>query len=115
LALSGVSTNVLTSEKDPTTATDVPANNQNAQTVEMHVTSSGFSPATLTVKKGVPVRWVIKGDAVTGCTSKIIVPSLNISQNINQGDNVITFTPTQTGDIPFSCWMGMVRGKFIVQ
>lgn len=116
-ALSGVQTNVLTSQKETpaVVAKNSPADNANAQVVEMHVTASGFSPATLTIKKGVPVKWVIKGDAVTGCTSKIIVPSLNISQSITQGDNVIQFTPDKTGEIPFSCWMGMVRGKFIVQ
>jgi sulfite exporter TauE/SafE/copper chaperone CopZ len=84
------------------------------QIVEMHVTSSGFSPSILRLKKGVPVRWVIKGDAITGCTNKIIVPSLGISQALSSGDNVVNFTPDKVGEVPFSCWMGMVRGKFIV-
>lgn len=65
-------------------------------------------------KKGVPVRWVIKGDNITGCTNKIIIPSLGISQALNAGDNIVRFTPNKAGEIPFSCWMGMVRGKFVV-
>ena len=85
------------------------------QIVEMHVTNAGFSPSTLHVKKGVPVRWVIKGDGVTSCTNKIIVPSLKISQSIGAGDNIVNFKPDKIGEIPFSCWMGMVRGKFIVE
>ncbi|MCX6762104.1 MAG: sulfite exporter TauE/SafE family protein [Candidatus Moranbacteria bacterium] len=85
------------------------------QIVEMHVTNAGFSPSVLHLKKGVPVRWVIKGDSITGCTSKIIIPSLGISQALSSGDNVVTFTPDKIGEIPFSCWMGMVRGKFIVE
>jgi len=85
------------------------------QVVEMHVTNAGFSPSVLQIKKDVPVRWVIKGDNVTSCTSKIIVPSLKISQSIGSGDNIINFTPDKVGEIPFSCWMGMVRGKFIVE
>ncbi|HCP08447.1 MAG TPA: hypothetical protein DIT25_01460 [Candidatus Moranbacteria bacterium] len=85
------------------------------QTVEMRVTNSGFSPNTLRVKKGVPVRWVIKGDQVSSCTNRIIIPSLKISKNISKGDNIVEFTPTKAGEIPFSCWMGMVRGKFIVE
>ena len=83
--------------------------------VEMHVTSAGFSPSVLRIKKGVPVRWVIKGDSVTSCTNKIIMPSLGISQSLSPGDNIVNFTPDKTGEIPFSCWMGMVRGKFIVE
>ena len=81
----------------------------------MHVTTQGFEPNVLKLKKGVPVRWVIKGDNITGCTSKIIVPSLNISQPLVSGDNIVEFTPQKAGEIPFSCWMGMVRGKFIVE
>jgi plastocyanin domain-containing protein len=52
---------------------------------------------------------------VTSCTSKIIIPSLNITKSISSGQNVINFTPTaSSGEIPFSCWMGMVRGKFVI-
>lgn len=85
------------------------------QVVEMRVTNSGFSPATLKIKKGVPVKWIVKGDQLSGCTNKIIVPSLKISKPLKSGDNIIEFTPTESGTIPFSCWMGMVKGKFIVE
>lgn len=85
------------------------------QLIEMHVTSAGFSPNVLRLKKGVPVHWVIKGDAITGCTNKIIVPSLGILQALSSGDNIVNFTPDKVGEVPFSCWMGMVRGKFIVE
>lgn len=118
LALSGVQLSVLSSGKNEGSISNgevEPPKNSNEQVVEMHIISSGFRPATLMVKKGVPVRWVIKGDAVTSCTNKIIVPSLNISKNISYGENIIEFTPNKTGEIPFSCWMGMVRGKFLVE
>lgn len=85
------------------------------QIIEMHVNSSGFSPSTFRIKKNVPVRWVVKGDQLSGCTNKIIIPSLKISQSLKAGDNIIEFLPTKSGTIPFSCWMGMVQGKFIVE
>lgn len=111
LALVGASENIF-SRQDKTeknTKTDGVE-----QIVEMHITGKGFEPSVLKIKKGVPVRWVIKGDSITGCTNKIIIPSLGISQALNTGDNIVTFTPNKNGEIPFSCWMGMVRGKFIV-
>ena len=77
--------------------------------------SSGFSLSTLHLKKGIPVRWKIYGDQVSSCTNKIIVPSLNISKKISNGENVVEFIPDTVGEIPFSCWMGMTRGKFIVE
>lgn len=89
--------------------------NKQAQEIEMHVTSWGFQPNVFKIKKDTPVKWIIKGDRITGCTEKIIVPGLNIAKTLNSGDNIIMFTPSQPGEIPFSCAMGMVRGKFVVE
>ena len=116
LALVGVSGNVFGDQSNQKEQMGTAKTDVAEQVVEMHVTNAGFSPNTLHLKKGVPVRWVIKGDSVTSCTNKIIVPSLKISQSISSGDNVVNFTPPdKVGEIPFSCWMGMVRGKFIVE
>ena len=114
-ALFGVSENVFSNAKSTKQVEQKQQPTGEKQTVEMHVTTQGFEPNVLKLKKGVPVRWVIKGDNITGCTSKIIVPSLNISQPLVSGDNIVEFTPQKAGEIPFSCWMGMVRGKFIVE
>ena len=120
LALQGVSTNVISSGENGGSISirevEPPSQaNGDQQVVEMHVLSSGFSPATLKIKKGVPVKWVVKGDQLSGCTNKIIVPSQKISKALTKGDNIIEFTPINSGTIPFSCWMGMVTGKFIVE
>ncbi len=92
--------------------TEIPANEQ---VVEMHVTYNGFEPQTMKIKNGIPVKWVIYGDQVTGCTNHIVVPSINISTPVSSGETVVRFTPQEKGTINFSCWMGMVRGKFIVE
>jgi len=82
----------------------------------MHVTASGFEPSILKVKKGVPVKWQIYGDDLTGCTNKIIIKSLNVKAELDSGENIVRFTaPEKAGTLNFSCWMGMVRGKFIVE
>jgi sulfite exporter TauE/SafE/copper chaperone CopZ len=90
-------------------------NQENVQVVEMTVGYYGFSPNVFNVKQGIPVKWIIKGENVTGCTNEIIMPSANIKKKIQPGENIIEFTPTGTGTINFSCWMGMTRGKFIVK
>ena len=119
LALWGVKNNVAgdaPAPKQVSSAVDGSlSSNASAQTVEMHVTNRGFEPNILTVKSGIPVRWVIQGDQVSGCTNRIVVPSFDISKNIRYGENVVSFTPIQRGEIAFSCGMGMVRGKFIVE
>jgi sulfite exporter TauE/SafE/copper chaperone CopZ len=95
-------------------ATEAVANN-NIQEITMTVDTKGFTPNIFKLKKGVPVRWVINGSQISGCTSEIIVPELGINKKLVKGRNVVEFTPDKMGTIGFSCWMGMVRGKFIVE
>ena len=87
---------------------------QNAQEVQMTQSRSGYSPNIFTIKKGQPVKWIIKSTTSLHCTAYLVVPKYGISKSLRTGENIITFTPTQVGEIPFSCSMGMYRGKFIV-
>ncbi|MCF7861886.1 sulfite exporter TauE/SafE family protein [Candidatus Woesearchaeota archaeon] len=84
------------------------------QIIEMDVLRTGWSPDTFTLQKDVPVKWVINGKEITGCNNAIQVPKLGLEFDIKQGIQTIEFTPTQSGVIPWSCWMGMIHGTFIV-
>ena len=84
------------------------------QVINTSANSNGYEPNYFIVEKGRPVNWVISGDTVTNCNSEIVIPDLNISQKIKEGYNIIKFTPMETGELGFSCWMGMLDGKFIV-
>lgn len=84
------------------------------QVVKMAQKGNGYFPNTFTIEKGKPVQWVIDSQSAFSCASSLVVPSLGISKNLKSGENIITFTPTETGEINFSCSMGMYRGKFIV-
>jgi sulfite exporter TauE/SafE/copper chaperone CopZ len=86
---------------------------QNIQTVEMEVDWT-FSPSEFVVKKGIPVEWNIYGKNLTGCSNEVIIPSLGIRKKLQPGPNKVEFTPQKAGILPFSCWMGMLRGRFIV-
>lgn len=86
----------------------------NTQEVRMTQSSNGYSPNQFTVKKGNTVKWIINSENQYSCASYIIMPAYNISRPLKAGENIIQFTPTQTGEISFSCSMGMYRGKFTV-
>lgn len=85
------------------------------QEIKMDVLASGWSPNKFVLKKGVPVKWVINGKQITGCNNAIQVPKLGLNFKIKEGLQTIEFTPNEEGTIPFSCWMGMIRGNFIVK
>ncbi|VVB53633.1 Cytochrome C biogenesis protein transmembrane region [uncultured archaeon] len=92
-----------------------PSSPSNYQEIRMDVTASGFSPNKFVLKRGVPVKWIINGKQLTGCNSAIKVPSLGLQFNVKEGLQTIEFTPNDAGTIQWSCWMGMLRGVFVVQ
>jgi sulfite exporter TauE/SafE/copper chaperone CopZ len=84
------------------------------QTVTIGLASGRYEP--IIVQKGVPVKWVIKaeGGDINGCNNSIVVPKLGLKKDLATGDNVIEFTAEESGVIPYSCWMGMIRSKITV-
>ena len=84
------------------------------QLAHMSVDSRGYSPASFTVRKGVPVKWVIDGQNVFGCQGSLVAPKIAVQRTLEKGKNVIEFTPKEVGRIAFSCSMGMFQGEFNV-
>ena len=84
------------------------------QVVRMTENSNGYSPNEFSIKKDVPVRWIIDAKAPYSCASVILVPKLKIQKFLSAGENTVEFTPTETGALPFSCSMGMYTGVFNV-
>lgn len=109
LANTGISLTALESAKNSQLAEST----NGSQTVKMDIDWS-FRQNQFTIKKDIPVRWEINGINVSGCSNEIVIPALNIRKKISKGLNVIEFTPKVEGTLPFSCWMGMLNGRFIV-
>ncbi|MDP2708867.1 MAG: sulfite exporter TauE/SafE family protein [bacterium] len=84
------------------------------QVVRMKELSSGYSPNSFTIQQGVPVKWIIDAQAPYSCAASLTLPKYNIRKNLVKGENIIEFTPKETGRLPFSCSMGMYTGVFNV-
>ncbi|MFA6005435.1 MAG: sulfite exporter TauE/SafE family protein [Patescibacteria group bacterium] len=116
LSLAGVSfPNLAVPSARQQEVTNEPVVKNGVQEIVMTVDGRGYSPSFFKVKKGVPVRWIIKGENVYGCQGYLVAPRMNVQQALKPGDNVIEFTPTENGTLPFSCGMGMYRGQFQVE
>lgn len=100
---------------NPRAASDPNVTMENGvQVVKMSEGSRGYFPNKFTIKKDVPVRWVINAENPYSCASFLVVPKLNIEKTLKAGENIIEFTPQQEGRINFSCSMGMYTGYFKV-
>lgn len=86
----------------------------------VQVAYSTLSPGgypSIRVKEGVPVRWVITAPegSVNGCNYKLFIQAYDLEHEFHEGENVIEFTPTESGTVPFSCWMGMLQGNIYIE
>ncbi len=86
----------------------------NAQIVNMTQLVSGYKPNKFTIKKDIPVKWIIDSKDSGSCAASISMPKKNIRKNLKPGENIIEFTANEAGDLTFTCAMGMYSGKFTV-
>jgi len=75
-----------------------------------------YTYPSITVEAGRPVRWEIHAPPqnINGCNNKIFIHEYGIVHSFAPGKNVIEFTPTKPGKVPYTCWMGMIPGMITV-
>lgn len=94
--------------------------NNDAEVVDnVQVVNSTLQPSrypNITVQAGIPVKWVIDAPegSINGCNNRILIQDYDIEYTFHTGENVIEFTPTNTGTVRYSCWMGMIQGNIFV-
>ena len=99
----------------PNMSVAAPASRSGVHVVRLTQDGYGYHPQTVTVERGRPVRLIITSTNPYSCASSLVIPKLNVQKNLQSGENIIEFTPTEVGTIPFSCSMGMYRGAIIVR
>lgn len=86
-----------------------------AQAATIDVMPTGYSPTYLQVKAGTPVQLTLNAKGGLGCTSIFRIPQLGIQESLQQSPTkVVKFTPTQPGELTYTCGMGMYRGTIDV-
>jgi len=89
---------------------------KHVQKLTVTVDGGKYSPALISVKKGMPVELTFKGGKNVSCGSTVVFKSLKQSKDIPVGKSVtFKFTPKNAGTIDFTCGMGMYDGKVIVK
>lgn len=86
---------------------------------DVQLVSSRLQPGqypTITVQADIPVKWTIDAPAgsINGCNYKMLLQEYGIEYAFHEGENIIEFTPTDTGTFFYTCWMGMIRGSIVV-
>ena len=80
------------------------------------IVKGGYTPDVIVVKRGIPVRINFYRDETAECSDTIVFGDFNIRKPLPAFKTTpLEFTPEKSGEYTFTCGMGMMRGKLIVE
>lgn len=107
---------VVAAEAKPREEARAPIEKPKAQTARVIVTEQGYKPDSIRLRRGIPARVTFVRQAEGTCGTEIVLPEQGIKRALPLNKPVVVaFTPNKSGEFSFTCGMGMMRGKVIVQ
>jgi plastocyanin domain-containing protein len=80
------------------------------------IVRSGYEPGTIRVRTGVPVRLLFDRQETAGCSEEVVFPDFGVKRFLPAHEQtVVEITPQSAGEYEFTCGMGMLRGRLIVE
>nr|CCD32035.1 Copper-translocating P-type ATPase [Methylocystis sp. SC2] len=82
----------------------------------MILVKGGYTPDTIIVRRGKPVRLNFRREETASCSDKVIFADFQKSAELPTGETVaVEFLPKESGEFNFACPMGMFRGRLVVE
>jgi plastocyanin domain-containing protein len=82
----------------------------------MVLVKGGYTPDTIIVRSGRPVRLNFRREETASCSDKVIFADFQKSAALPTGETVpLELMPREPGEFGFGCPMGMFRGRLIVE
>jgi hypothetical protein len=87
-----------------------------ADAIRIHVSSSGFDPARLTLPVGKPTVLAFDRQDAQNCANAVVFPELGIRKQLPAGETVLVEIPAAAPrELHFACGMNMHRGALVIQ
>lgn len=82
----------------------------------MILVKGGYTPDTIIVRSGRPVRLNFRREETASCSDKVIFADFEKSAQLPAGRTVaVELLPKEPGEFGFACPMGMFRGRLVVE
>lgn len=82
----------------------------------MILVKGGYTPDTIIVRSGRPVRLNFRREETASCSDKVVFADFQKSADLPTGAVVpVELMPKEPGGFGFGCPMGMFRGRLIVE
>ena len=86
------------------------------QTATVKITSEGFSPSLVRLRRRVPARLTFVRETADTCATEIKVEELDLHVALPLNQPVtVEFTPSRTGKFDFGCGNGAFRAALVIQ
>jgi plastocyanin domain-containing protein len=93
-----------------------PAVDPNARVVAVTANEKGFTPSTISAKKGESLILRFTRTHQSECIKAIEFPSLKVKKDLPMNTPVdVPIKAEGPGEIKFQCWMAMLFGKVVVE
>lgn len=80
------------------------------------VVDSGYSPAAIKATVGAPLRLVFDRREDATCSEEVVIPAFGVRRFLAPFEKtVVELRPEKPGTFEFTCGMGMLRGRLIVE
>lgn len=80
------------------------------------IVQGGYQPSQVRVRAGVPVRMIFDRKETSSCSEEVVLPDFGVRRFLPaHSETAIEFTPGAAGSHEFTCGMGMLRGRVIVE
>lgn len=84
--------------------------------IELTVTEKGFEPTPITVAKDQPLTLTVTRKTDLTCAKDLVIKDYGVRAALPLNQPVtVSFTPTTSGKLRYSCAMGMISGVLMVQ
>ena len=90
-------------------------NASGVQEIQIEI-NGGYAPASIRVRRGAPVRLIFDRQETSSCSEEIVIGDFGIRRFLPAFQKTaIELTPTERGSFEFTCGMGMMHGRLIVE
>jgi len=80
------------------------------------VVKGGYTPDTVVVEAGKPVRLQFYRDETADCSERVVFPDFDLDVALPAFETTtIEFTPGEAGEYRFRCGMSMLKGLLVVE
>ena len=80
------------------------------------VVQGGYSPSTIHVRAGEPVRLVFDRQETSSCSEEVVFPDFGVRKFLPANEQTtVMVTPPAPGTYEFTCGMSMLHGRLVAE